>query len=425
MSILLDWILIIISFLVLIKAYKNIVYNKNCSIANYVVIVLFVFCVLPILLNYIIGIPSYNTTYWYKPFLEPMKNEVVNSIYDIYILLCFLFLYFPFIRKTKNSELKKENSLTSLLRNNKIISFFLISLPILLILLTNTWKNYLIFNVAASRGFSENVNTSLMTPCLLISLITFFATYYKEKVSFKKITLSVIYFFLIVWISGKRFMIANIIILFIFYIVNMDLNNVTRKRIFRMIPILGILLLVFSAFYLIQIRPLSDTSFDSVYEMLRVDFGRDDVIKYVINEEIINGERILDYRGQSFIGLIASFIPRKVWPNKPYPHYMYLTSSILSLNKFNLPAGTTPSLLEMTICNFGKLGFLIGILLLPLLCLMIDKCKDIDSKAIWLILFVVLLTQSMDVYLIAIVFYIAIKIFAALFKNKSVKFVWK
>lgn len=420
-----DWILIIISFLVSIKAYKNIVYNKNCSIANYVVIVLFVFCVLPILLNYIIGIPSYNTTYWYKPFLEPMKNEVVNSIYDIYILLCFLFLYFPFIRKTKNSELKKENSLTSLLRNNKIISFFLISSPILLILLTNTWKNYLIFNVAASRGFSENVNTSLMTPCLLISLITFFATYYKEKVSFKKIILSIIYFFLIVWISGKRFMIANIIILFIFYIVNMDLNNVTRKRIFRMIPILGLLLLVFSAFYLIQIRPLSDTSFDSVYEMLRVDFGRDDVIKYVINEEIINGERILDYRGQSFIGLIASFIPRKVWPNKPYPHYMYLTSSILSLNKFNLPAGTTPSLLEMTICNFGKLGFLIGILLLPLLCLMIDKCKDIDSKAIWLILFVVLLTQSMDVYLIVIVFYIAIKIFDALFKNKSVKFVWK
>lgn len=425
MSILLDWILIIISFLVLVKSYKNIVYSKNCSIANYVVIILFVFCVLPILLNYIIGIPSYNTTYWYKPFLEPMKNEVVNSIYDIYILLCFLFLYFPFIRRTKNSELKKENSLTSLLRNNKIISFLLISSPIFLIMLTNTWKNYLIFNVTASRGFSENVNTSLMTPCLLISLITFFATYYKEKLSFKKIILSVIYFFIIVWISGKRFMIANIIILFIFYIVNMDLNNVTRKRIFRMIPILGLLLLVFSAFYLIQIRPLSNTSFDSVYEMLRVDFGRDDVIKYVINEEIINGERILDYRGQSFIGLIASFIPRKVWPNKPYPHYMYLTASILSLNKFNLPAGTTPSLLEMTICNFGKLGFLIGILLLPLLCLMIDKCKDIDSKAIWLILFVVLLTQSMDVYLIAIVFYIAIKIFATIFKNKSIKFVWK
>ena len=34
---------------------------------------------------------------------------------------------------------------------------------------------------------------------------------------------------------------------------------------------------------------------------------------------------------------------------------------------------------------------------------MIDKAKDIDSKAIGLILIMVLLTQSMDVYLILIV----------------------
>ena len=34
---------------------------------------------------------------------------------------------------------------------------------------------------------------------------------------------------------------------------------------------------------------------------------------------------------------------------------------------------------------------------------MIDKAKDIDSKAIGLILTMVLLTQSMDVYLILIV----------------------
>lgn len=425
MSILLDWILIFISFFIFIRAYKNIVFVKNCSIANYVVIILFVFCVVPIILNYIMGIPTYNTTYWYKPFIAPMENETVNVIYDIYMLLCFLFLYFPFAKKKKNVELKNENSLTSILRNNKIFSFLLISSPIFLIILTNTWKNYLVFNVAASRGFSENANTSFMTPCLLVSLITFFATFYKGKISLKKILLSFLYFFVIVWISGKRFMIANIIVLFIFYVVNMNLNNKTRKRIFKMIPVLGVLLVAFSAFYLIRVRPLSDTSFDSVYEMLRVDFGRDDVIKYVINEEIIKDNRILDYRGQSFIALIASFIPRKIWSNKPYPHYMYLTASILSLDIFDLPAGTTPSLLEMTICNFGKFGFLIGILLLPLLCLMIDKCKDIDSKAIMLILFVVLLTQSMDVYLIAIVFYVAIKIFTTLFKNKSVKFVWK
>ena len=392
MGLLLDWILIFIGFFALIKSYRNVVFNKNCSIANYIIIILFVFCILPILFNYIIGIPSYNTTYWYKPFIAPMKNELISIIYDIYIIFCILFLYFPFVRTKKTLKIKNENSLTSILRNNRIVSLILILSPLFLIIFTNTWKNYLIFNVAASREFSENVNISLMTPCLLLSLITFFATFYKENITLKKFIFSLLYFFVIVWISGKRFMIANIIVLLVFYVVNLELKEITRKRLFKLVPILGILLVVFSAFYLIKIRPLSDTSFDSVYEMLRVDFGRDDVIKYVINKEIINGERILDYRGQSFIGLVASFVPRKIWPNKPYPHYMYLTASILSLDKFNLPAGTTPSLLEMTICNFGNAGFIVGILLLPLLCIMIDKCRDIDSKAILLIVFVVLLT---------------------------------
>jgi uncharacterized membrane protein YhaH (DUF805 family) len=192
---------------------------------------------------------------------------------------------------------------------------------------------------------------------------------------------------------------------------------------FKILPILGISLILFSGFYLIAIRPLSDTSFESVYEMLRVDFGRDDVIKYVINEEIVNERMILEYRGETFISLLLFFIPRKIWPTKPYPHYMYLTASILGLSIYQLPAGTTPSLLEMTICNFGVLGFPIGIVILCVLTYLIDKCKDIDRKAIFLILSIVLLTQSMDVYSIVILLLILMGLFMFLFRNKSIRFV--
>lgn len=73
------------------------------------------------------------------------------------------------------------------------------------------------------------------------------------------------------WISGKRFMIANILVLLIFYVVNSNILDNTRKKMFKILPILGISLILFSGFYLIAIRPLSDTSFESVYEMLRVD----------------------------------------------------------------------------------------------------------------------------------------------------------
>lgn len=425
MNLLFDWLLIIFSSIILLMSYKKIIFKKNTSVANYIIAILYVFCVLPILLNYVIGIPKYNTVYWYKPFINAMNNSHVNIIYDIYIMACIFLLYFFIGRKKISFELKPENTLTSLYQNNKIIAYVLIFSPVILIILTGTWRNYLTFNVSASRGFSESSKNMLMTPCLLISVLTYFSIVFKNKMTLKKALVSIIYFFFIVWLSGKRFMIANILVLIIFYVVNIDIRDKTRNKMYKIIPIFAIFLIMFSAFYLIKVRPLSETSFDSVYEMLRVDFGRDDVIKFVINEEIEKENMILNYRGESFIALLGSFIPRKIWPSKPYPHYMYLTAAILDLSIFNLPAGTTPSLLEMTICNFGKLGLFIGVISNILLCYFIDKCRDIDRKAMYMILYIVLLTQSMDVYLIVIVFLILMKLFMILFQNKKIKFVWR
>ena len=59
-------------------------------------------------------------------------------------------------------------------------------------------------------------------------------------------------------------------------------------------------------------------NFDSVYDMLRVDFGRDDVIKYVIYKEFFKQNHILDYPGQSFFSTLFIFIPRIIWPSKPF-----------------------------------------------------------------------------------------------------------
>ena len=102
---------------------------------------------------------------------------------------------------------------------------------------------------------------------------------------------------------------------------------------------------------------------------------------------------------------------------------MYLTASILNLDIHNLPAGTTPSLLEMTICNFGFWGFAAGIILLIWICKMIDRSRDVDTKSIGLILAMVLLTQSMDVYLILVVVLIAINIMVKFFKGRMVRIV--
>lgn len=418
-----DWLLILTATGIVISAYKRVVFQENCSVANYVIVVLYVFCVLPIICNYTLGLPQYNTIYWYKPFIEPMVNVQVGIIYDLYIMLCIILLYIFCARKNRGIILTQYNSLTSIVCNNRVISTVLIFLPIIYIVLTGSGKYYVTYAVSSARGLTESNKMALMTPCMLISMIVYFGTVLKNNLTIKKIILTFLYSVSIVWISGKRFMLANILLLFIFYTVNMDIDVNGRKKIYRILPILGIVLIGFSVFYLAVIRPMAETSSLSIYDMLRVDFGRDDVIKYVINKEIIRGERILEYRGETFLSLIGSFIPRKVWPNKPYPHYMYLTGSILNLDIHNLPAGTTPSLLEMTICNFGFWGFAAGIILLIWICKMIDRSRDVDTKSIGLILAIVLLTQSMDVYLILVVVLFAINIMVKFFKGRMVRIV--
>ena len=403
MDIFFDWLLILVATGLVLLAYKRVVFQKNCSIANYVILVLYIFCVFPIILNYVAGIPEYNTIYWYKPFIEPMRNKQVSIIYDVYIMLCLVCLYVFCGRKKRGKILEPYNSLTSILCDNRMVSMVLIFLPIIYIALMGAWKYYAVYAVARVRGLTESNRMALMTPCMLISMVVYFETVFKENLNVKKIILTLFYSATIVWISGKRFMLANILLLVVFYTVNLNIDKGVRKSIYKTLPVLGIILVGFSIMYLTVIRPMTETSWSSIYDMLRVDFGRDDVIKYVINKEIICHSPILEYRGETFLSLIGIFIPRKVWSGKPYPHYMYLTSSILGLNIHNLPAGTTPSLLEMTICNFGYWGFAIGIILLIWICNIIDHKKDVDSKAIGLILAMVLLTQSMDIYIILIV----------------------
>ncbi|MGL4875759.1 MAG: hypothetical protein ACRC30_14030, partial [Clostridium sp.] len=116
MIVVFDWLLIVITTIVVLLAYRKIIFEKNTSIANYVISIIYVFCVIPIILNYFIGEPIYNTAYWYKPFSVAMQNENVNIIYDIYIMVTIFLLYIILGRRKSKKELKKENTLTSMYR---------------------------------------------------------------------------------------------------------------------------------------------------------------------------------------------------------------------------------------------------------------------------------------------------------------------
>ena len=237
MNLFFDWFLILTATVIVLLAYKRVVFQKNCSVANYVIIVLYVFCVLPIILNYAVGLPQYKTAYWYQPFIEPMLNEQVCIIYDLYIMLCIILLYIFCGRKSRGIVLTPYNSLTSILCDNRVVSTILIFLPIIYIALTGSWKYYAVYAVSSARGLTESNKMALMTPCMLISMVVYFGTVFKENLTVKKFVLTLFYAVAIVWISGKRFMLANILLLFIFYTVNLDISAAGRKKIYRALPV--------------------------------------------------------------------------------------------------------------------------------------------------------------------------------------------
>ncbi|WP_326716795.1 hypothetical protein [Vagococcus jeotgali] len=134
-----------------------------------------------------------------------------------------------------------------------------------------------------------------------------------------------------------------------------------------------------------------------MYLNYRIDFGRDDVTKFVLYKELIEHNMIIDYRLQTFLSTFFFWVPRFIWHNKPYPHYRYLTAELFGSTPETLHSGMTPSLFEMSIANLGvTLGILFTGGLLIFLIYRGDKSGSVPLKILYLLLLIALLTQSLD-----------------------------
>lgn len=394
----LDWILILLSTYVLFKAVNRMVLRPNASIGNYAILITWAFCCLPILLDYLIGRPKYETVYWYKPFIEPMANDEVSITYDLLILATIIALHFYC-----NGHERKGSSVRALAWSTglswiKPLVFVIVVSPFAYVMVSGLLPYFLVYGDPGTRGMPEGANT-MVTALLLLSIIAF-STWFFEKKKFKltDIGIFILYSFAIAWVAGKRFVIALLIIVYLYYYLNRDLPRKRRKQLLYVLPALLCSLVIFSGFYLVGVRPLSDTSFTSVYEMLRVDFGRDDVTKYVIYQEFFLNNHILDYPGQTFLSTFFVWVPRAFWSAKPFQHYQYLTSSILDLPIPDLPAGTTPCWWEMSLANFSYVGYFVAIAGVLLLVTLADRAKAVSTRATALVLVIALMTQSIDAY---------------------------
>lgn len=401
MSGILDWMLIIIGTICAIHSLNSIIKNKNSSTAHFIILVEYIICCFPILCNYILGYPHYETIYWYKVFISSMHDKMVCILYDVYILLSvvLLELYAVYYDKTKSMHIERKDMRFKSLLQNRVLLIVCIFSPIIYVVLSGNISYFSTYGVRSSRYATDSSIGRITSMLILLSIYAFFFYFFTSKRKRLKIPVTIVYIFVITWLQGKRFILVIIGVVFLFYYTKNGLNRKQQRMLRRILPFVAIGIIAFSYWYLVYVRPMSNSSLESIYDMLRVDLGRDDVIKYVIEKVIIDKEKIVPYNGSTFLSTFLFFVPRVIWKMKPYPHYVYLTASILNLPIMDIPAGTTPSWFEMSIANFGVFGFLFGIVSIPLLCMGMDRLKEITHQLISVVLVCALLTQNIDAYL--------------------------
>jgi hypothetical protein len=156
---------------------------------------------------------------------------------------------------------------------------------------------------------------------------------------------------------------------------------------------------------------------ESATQSFRIDFGRDNGIRLAIFSEL-NPEylQILEYRGQSVLFNLTFFVPRSVWPDKPWPYSVYSTAAVFNLRPDYLGWGVTTSWLEEAIANFSWLGFLLG----PLLITLVARIGDSTGEPVVSFLTKLVVSLLLTVQLAAWI-YLALLWVGALLRAQFIK----
>ena len=433
-SLISDIVFVIVGILVTVGAVRRIISTKIESVQDYIICIFFVFNCLPVILDYFFGVPQFREIYWWSALNKPMEDDLTRVIYDMYMLLALVgFIFYQKIykvyiqKKTLNRNIKSDTTIL----DSSLVSSLLILAPHLAVIFSGKIQYFLIYGDQDVRGDLAIGFGFLELPALLLmSVYIFGMRFFKCKRSCKEWIILFVYSFSIVWICGKRYIIAVMLLMYVFFYINSaDYDLKKRNKLLKIMPILLVGMFLFSTIYLVFFKVgfrygRTTASFDSIYETLRVDFGRDGIIKYTLNMLLEEQKSYLDYPGQTILSMFFIWIPRTLWKTKPLQHFVYLTANIKGLDITNAGAGITPSWYEMCIANFDLIGIILAAFSIPLFCYWADKTRKSQWRGVGLLLIMALLTQSIDVYIFFLMLVMLGKIYNLLIGNRKIKIVY-
>lgn len=362
-----------------ILALKNLV--AGCRDSIFVVIIVhFLFSGIPLLLDIVIGQPTYNR---FPGFRMSIDDEITSLIYCLYIsAIPPLWWWLGRKKISKKATNKSTNTFENIADNKRFMPIFylLVVSPIIVVLLAPEPSIYFNYAIITTEEIDVDVAEyyryiSLATVLSLIGITGILFSTRRIKPSLILFLLP--WFVLAVWLNGKRYIIAFAIFLF-GYVFWSKGYLVGKKLIFAIIiaiSLIGVLSYAYQVSFRASIVQVANPEF--FYENIRQDYGRDHVMKMTIFAELYPKKiQILNYRGESIVFYLTMFVPRNLWADKPFTYAQYLTSAVFQSPPKYWDWGFTTSCLEEAIANFSWFGMIIGPLIPLQICRVGDSSKS-------------------------------------------------
>ncbi len=356
------------------------IYQGKHDSVFFLLIVLFIFNGLPLLLDVFVGRPEYLRFPGYR---LAQQDTTTGIIYCIYISAVPVFLWV--FGRTKVSSVPENTNVDQyfrLLSRARLILYLLLVSPIPVVLFSPDPSLYLIYGWTTSElhGTAEALDYyGIVTLFTVLSLLSaFILITISRKINFPLLILVIPWMVAAIWINGKRNLTA-LAIVGLWYLL-LRRGKFVKFDVVGSLVVFAVVLYGYSVIYQDTVRNIGSSSqdFQAVYENFRIDFGRDDRIKMTIFAELYPDKmQILEYRGQSLLFYASMYIPRTIWPEKPYPYSTYFTSALFLIPPRLLGWGMTTSWLEEAIANFSWFGLLLGPLLLAAICRIGDSRHNI------------------------------------------------
>lgn len=429
-----DIITILISIVLCFRNLRRL----NQSV-RYIIYYVFVFIyVVPLILDYIVGLPNYlvwyNAETRYGGFINSYNDPKVRVLYDIFLLISqFGIVYIgekikvtfgntvliPYSKKDVKTEIYFDGILS---QKHIFMCIIPAMIPPLLCLVNGYpyimvkwgWRDLQMFSsVALSPYYSTIERMTYISIVLMLCIIMSKGIKNKSRyiVCFYKVVAAVLLMANACIESKRSIMFFTIIMVLVIKIYGWGKKFKLGRYI--MICAIGVIgVLAYSIYVKTAMRGYS--SFIEVYTNLRVDMFRDDTVKLVIKSLIdSNTQKLLDFPFQSYLTQIGFLFPLDFiigWLGIRIPKIgfnTYLTAALIGGSIDSGARWMTTSMGDEIIANFGFWGFIIFPLLLIYLIRKIDNMEGI-SQVLWIGGIVLMMMYSLNyiIYYLEFAFFI-------------------